>query len=44
MFRAGTFGGVKYVISGGGGALIQIPASDGGYLHYLVVRVNGAHP
>ena len=41
MFQDGTFGNVKYIISGGGGMLIQIPASDGGFLHYLVVRVYG---
>jgi hypothetical protein len=41
MFREGTYGGVRYVISGGGGMLIQIPEADGGYLHYVVVRVYG---
>ena len=41
MFREATFGGVRYVISGGGGMLAQIPEADGGYLHYLVVRVYG---
>jgi hypothetical protein len=41
MFRARVLGGVKYIISGGGGMLPQIPDSDGGYLHYLVVRVYG---
>lgn len=41
MFRTGVFGGVRYVISGGGGMLTQIPDADGGYLHYLVVRVYG---
>lgn len=41
MFRAQAFGGVKYIISGGGGMLTQIPESDGGFLHYLVVRVYG---
>jgi len=41
MFREGTFGGVRYVTSGGGGMLIQIPESEGGYLHYMVVRVYG---
>jgi 3',5'-cyclic AMP phosphodiesterase CpdA len=41
MFRTSTMGGVKYIISGGAGMLTQIPASDGGYLHYLVVRVHG---
>lgn len=41
MFREAVYGGVRYVISGGGGMFIQIPESDGGYLHYLVVRVYG---
>jgi predicted phosphodiesterase len=41
MFREGVYGGVRYIISGGGGMLTQIPESDGGYLHYLVVRVYG---
>jgi predicted phosphodiesterase len=41
MFRARTLGGVRYVISGGGGMPPQIPAADGGFLHYLVVRVYG---
>lgn len=41
MFKETVFGGVKYIISGGGGVITQIPSSDGGFLHYLVVRVNG---
>lgn len=41
MFREAVYGGVRYVMSGGGGMFIQIPESDGGYLHYLVVRVYG---
>jgi len=41
MFRERVFGGVRYIISGGGGMLTQIPASDGGFLHYVVVRVYG---
>ena len=41
MYREGTYGGVRYVMSGGGGMLSQIPESEGGYLHYLVVRVYG---
>ena len=40
-FRESVFGGVRYVTTGGGGMLTQIPASDGGYLHYVVVRVYG---
>jgi len=36
-----TFGGVRYIISGGGGMISNIPNQDGGFLHYTVVRVNG---
>jgi predicted phosphodiesterase len=39
MFRERDLGGVRYVISGGGGMLTQIPEADGGFPHYLVVRV-----
>ena len=41
MFKAGAYGGVRYITSGGGGMFIQIPERDGGFLHYLVVRVYG---
>jgi len=41
MFKEETFGGVKYITSGGGGMLVHFPAYDGGFLHYLVVRVSG---
>lgn len=41
MFQERTFGGVRYFMSGGGGMLSQIPESEGGYLHYIVVRVKG---
>ena len=41
MYGEGTFGGVRYIISGGAGMLPQIPESAGGYLHYIVVRVYG---
>lgn len=41
MFREAVYGGVRYIITGGGGMLNQIPESEGGYLHYLVVRVYG---
>jgi len=42
MFKELTHNGVKYVTTGGAG-IIQpfIPVSDGGYLHYIVVRVCG---
>jgi len=41
MFRASSFGGVKYVTSGSGGIITHIPLRDGGFLHYVVVRVYG---
>ena len=41
MFKEETLGGVKYIVSGGGGMLTHFPKNDGGYLHYLVVRVYG---
>lgn len=41
MFRQANYGGVTYIITGGGGMLTQIPEADGGYLHYMVVRVYG---
>ncbi len=41
MFKERLFGGVRYIISGGGGMLPQIPESDGGFLHYVMVRVYG---
>ncbi|MDD5422363.1 MAG: metallophosphoesterase [Candidatus Omnitrophica bacterium] len=41
MFKEGRYGGVTYITSGGGGMFIQVPESDGGFLHYVVVRVYG---
>lgn len=41
MFKEAIFGGVKYIISAGGGVPTQIPDSEGGFLHYVVVRVYG---
>lgn len=41
MFRKGVFGGVRYITTGGGGMFTQIPDSEGGFLHYVVVRVYG---
>lgn len=41
MFKECVYGGVRYITSGGGGIPTQVPESDGGYLHYLVVRVYG---
>lgn len=33
--------GVKYITSGGGGKLTHIPPQDGGFYHYLQLRVTG---
>ena len=41
MFKEEVFNGVRYIVSGGGGMLIQIPDKDGGFLHYIMVRVYG---
>lgn len=41
MFRDMVHGGVRYITSGGGGMLTTFPSWDGGYLHYLSVRVYG---
>ncbi len=41
MSKGDTYGDVKYLTSGGGGMITQFPASEGGVLHYVVVRVYG---
>jgi 3',5'-cyclic AMP phosphodiesterase CpdA len=41
MYKEMSFGGVKYIVTGGGGIITHISTPDGGYLHYLVVRING---
>lgn len=41
IFKAMSFGGVTYIVSGGGGMLIHFPDQDGGFLHYVAVRVYG---
>jgi predicted phosphodiesterase len=41
MFKKCSFGGVQYVTSGGGGIIPHTPKHDGGFLHYIVVMVNG---
>ncbi len=41
MFRKARHGGVIYITSGGGGMFTQIPESEGGFLHYVVVRIYG---
>ncbi len=40
MFKKENFEGVDYLVTGGGGMLIEIPEDDGGYLHYVRVMVN----
>ncbi|MFH1791062.1 MAG: hypothetical protein ABH885_03645, partial [Candidatus Omnitrophota bacterium] len=41
VHRIVDFGGVTYVVSGGGGALLhEAPSWDGSSLHYIVVKVN----
>lgn len=41
MFSDHLFGGTRYVVTGGGGMLTHLPRRDGGFLHYIVVRVYG---
>jgi len=43
MFKDSVHGGVRYINTGGGGMLTTVPASDGGYLNYVVVRVYGGY-
>lgn len=40
MFKHEKFDGVDYIVTGGGGMLIEVPEADGGYLHYIRVMVN----
>jgi len=41
MFKKSSYGGVKYITTGGAGMPMDIPTSAGGYHHYLAVRVLG---
>ncbi|MBP7055598.1 MAG: metallophosphoesterase [Candidatus Omnitrophica bacterium] len=41
MFHEVEHGGVKYVTCAGGGIIPWAPTWDGGYLHYLSIRVYG---
>ena len=43
MFKCEEFDGVDYIVTGGGGMLIEIPEADGGYLHYVRVMVNNEY-
>jgi len=38
--RTEDFGGVKYVVCGGGGTLLTAPSWEGSSLNYIVVKVN----
>jgi len=38
--RAAEFGGVKYIVCGGGGTLLIQPSWEGGFLNYIFVKVN----
>jgi len=41
LYRASKFGGVTYITSGGAGTMPIVPPSQGGFLHYLVFKVDG---
>lgn len=43
MSKVAEYGGVLYVTTGGGGMITQVPGWDGGFLHYVVVRVCGGY-
>jgi len=38
--KVSKFGSVTYIVSGGGGSLLMQPSSEGGFLNYVVVKVN----
>jgi len=38
--KEAQFGSVKYLVSGGGGTLLIQPSFEGGFLNYIVVKVN----
>jgi len=39
--RVVKFGSVTYMVCGGGGTLLIQPSSQGGFLNYISVKVNG---
>ena len=43
MFSSQKFNGVEYLTSGASGMPLEIAYSDGGFLHYVVVKVNGPY-
>jgi len=38
--RVVKFGRVTYLVCGGGGTLLMQPTTEGGFLNYIVVKVN----
>ncbi|MCY9517732.1 metallophosphoesterase [Paenibacillus apiarius] len=40
-YMSKTVGGVRYIVSGGGGKLTHIPPGQGGFYHYIQMRVHG---
>jgi predicted phosphodiesterase len=43
MFASHNFNDVEYITTGASGMPIEVAYSDGGYLHYVVVKVNGPY-
>lgn len=41
IFHRSSYGGVRYITTGGAGMLSDLPTSGGGYNHFVVVRVLG---
>jgi len=41
MFKEMVHGGVRYITAGGAGFIPYVPGTEGGFLHYVVVRVYG---
>jgi hypothetical protein len=41
--RVARFGPVTYIVCGGGGTLLIQPSWEGGFLNYIVVKVNGKY-
>lgn len=43
MYSANKFSGVEYLTSGAAGMPLEIAYSDGGFLHYVVVKIDGPY-
>ena len=41
IYSQNSHGGVKYIVTGGGGMFTTFPSQDGGFFHYVIVRVYG---